>query len=287
MKHGQYLLILGDLHGDLSFLNSYINRHLRQNRRLRTLAAGYETFEVLLFVCGDFGYWPHRDPKHTWLPVGELAPHAGDTKPYGIKTAVPFLKDGHVTIYWCDGNHDNHDALDELERLHPDRSFIPVMPNVYFARFGAVLTLLDGTRVMFCGGASSDAPEERIPGLEWWPQEAVDVTDMERLPDPASQPVDWIVSHTSPLAFTLADARVWPPKNQDNSRPHLDVVRARFHPTRWWFGHYHLHATGTTDGCDWTCLDYPRHQGCWNETRLIEANEDSGYVAPVPKKDHR
>lgn len=141
-------------------------------------------------MCGDFGYWPHTAPAHTWFPAAEIAPPAGDTKPYGIKTAVPFLKDGHIKIYWCDGNHENHDTLDELECLHMDMPFIPVMSSVYFARFGSVLTLLDGTRVMFCGGAASDDADERIPGLEWWPQEAVDAADMQHLPHPSSQPVD-------------------------------------------------------------------------------------------------
>lgn len=271
MKHAQYLIIMGDIHGDFAFLNRYINRHIRQNRRLRALAAGYASFEVLLLQCGDFGYWPHTAPTHTWFPAGETAPPAGDAKPYGIKTAVPFLKDGHIKIYWCDGNHENHDALDELERLLPDMPFIPVMPNVCFARFGSVLTLLDGTTLMFCGGASSDDADTRIPGLEWWPQEAVDSADMKHLPDPTIQPVDWIISHTSPLAFEVADERAWAPKNQDSSRRHLETVRERFRPSRWWFGHYHVHATGIAEGCQWTCLDHPGHWGCWREDLLIEA----------------
>lgn len=273
MKQAQLIYIMGDIHGDWASLNRCINREIRQNKKLRAQAAAYDEFEVLFLMCGDFGYWPHSDPLHTYFVVGQTQSEEGDRKPYGIKNAVDYVKNGRVTIYWCDGNHDNHDALDELERRLPDMPFPPVMPGVFFARFGSVLTLLDGTSVMFCGGATSDDAHLRKPYLEWWYQERVDEADMKGLPDAAETQVDWVISHTSPLAFKITDKRAWPGKDQDSSRRHLETVRERFRPSQWWFGHYHLHESGFFEGCRWTCLDCPGHVGRCFETRLIEVDD--------------
>lgn len=275
MKQAQLVHIMGDIHGDWAFLNTFINRKIRKNGALRAKAAEYDEFEVVFLMCGDFGYWPHTDPHHTYFILGQTQPADGDDKPYGIKNAVDFIKDGHIKIYWCDGNHENHDALDELERLLPDTPFPPVMPGVYFARFGSVLTLLNGTTVMFCGGAASDDANLREAYKDWWWQERVDAADMERLPDPDETPVDWVISHTSPLSFKITDKRAWPPKDQDSSRRHLETVRERFRPSQWWFGHYHLHEAGLFDGCRWACMDHPGNIGRWVEKRVIEVDTDA------------
>jgi hypothetical protein len=181
------------------------------------------------------------------------------------------LQGGRVTIYWCDGNHENHDALDALKAMHPGEAFIPVMPGVFFARFGSVLTLLNGMRVMFCGGAAS-GPEDirsRTPGVSWWPQEGIDAKDMARLPDPKTTRVDWIISHTGPHAFEIVGKGSKPWKDRDPSKDCLDRILDAYHPKRWWFGHYHTRRDGRANGCRWTLLDGIGHGRKWVDAVLL------------------
>lgn len=266
MRQAQLIYILGDVHSEYARLNSFINSKIRQNRSLRALAAEYDEFEVVILQCGDFGYWPHTEAAHSYFEPGDII---GDGKRYAVQTEVPYLKNGRASIYWCAGNHENHDALDALKALHPQRPFIPVMPGVFFARFGAVLSLLDGTKVLFCGGAQSTDRIFRIAGHQWWPQEEIDEADMASLPNPAKTPVDWVISHTSPTAFTLTGPRVFLPKNSDPSRNFLEKIRQSFRPKRWWHGHYHLHQRGICQGCKWVCLDCLGNLGRCYEQLLI------------------
>lgn len=201
---------------------------------------------------GDFGFWPHYH--------NTTAFSGGRTKwnQYGIKNKVDGIKDDHVKIYWCPGNHENLDILDELEASTIDNKFIETMPSVYFATFGSILTLLDGTNVMFCGKADSIDKNSRIPGDSWWAQETISLKDMCKLPNPETTNVDWLISHTCPTSFDLGKLGYGNKKN-DPSHENLEWILNNFKPRKWWFGHYHNHILGKvrTDRllCEWMLLD--------------------------------
>lgn len=100
-KIKKVVFVLGDVHADFPLLNAFIDREIRSNREMRSLAencrAAEIRMEILILQCGDFGYfWP-------------LCDSAG-----AIKNEVDFLDLGHVPIYWCAGNHEDHDRLDSL-----------------------------------------------------------------------------------------------------------------------------------------------------------------------------
>ena len=215
--------VLGDLHSDWSALNAFISKSLRFSRSFRACASAYDEMEVLVLQTGDFGYWPHHHGKRRMNGRGTV------WNRYGIKNAVSGIRDGLVKIYWCDGNHENHDALDKLEALNPGRPFIPTMEGVYYASFGSVLELLDGTRVMFCGGEESSDKDWRVPGESWWPQESIGQQDTARLPDPAHTRIDWLISHTCPSFFQLGKLEC-DAKEQDPSKGHLNEVFLAFRP---------------------------------------------------------
>lgn len=175
---------------------------------------------------------------------------------------MPGILDGRIKIYWCDGNHEDHDALDKLEALKargqkfpgekPAERFIEIMPGVHFAPFGSVLRLFDGTTVLFCGEADSIDKARRTPGKSWWAQETIDENDMAKLPPPDSLTVDWVISHTCPLDFDVRSSNE--AKEADPSKRFLDTVLALYSPKRWWFGHYHDYQTGEYENCAWTLL---------------------------------
>lgn len=266
MKKGQLVYIWGDIHGGFRTINRYIDSHFRRRQTHRKLIEQYDEFEVIILQCGDFGYWPKTDIPHSYFEIDNLKDDGGR---YAIDTRVPYLKGGHVSIYWCDGNHDDHDALDELERTNPDLPFIPTMPGVFFARFGSTLKLLDGTTVMFCGGAQSEDWADRTEGEDWWAQECIDEHDLTYLPDAKTTKVDWIISHTSPLSFALQGGGEHLVKNIDPSRVHLEYVRQTFRPSCWWYGHYHTYQTGVYNNCHWCCLSHPRNHKRFFEKRFI------------------
>jgi hypothetical protein len=270
MKKAQLVHICGDIHADWGALNAFINTKIRHSKLVRSLADDYDVFEAVILQCGDFGYWPHTQPRHRWFEPGDFT---GDGGLYAVHNAVPFLKSGMVSIYWCDGNHENHDALDALEESCQEQSFIPVSPGVFFARFGSILTLIDDTAVMFCGGAESMDKDLREPGFSWWPQEGIDEADMRCLPDPRSVHVDWLVSHTCPRCFGLVGPHIMAEKILEKSPEHLDRVWEMYRPKKWWFGHYHAGQLGEYQGCRWTLLDYPGNGlGPWFETILVESD---------------
>jgi hypothetical protein len=123
VKKAQLIHVLGDLHGDWRALNTFINKSLRCSRPFRACASNYDEMEVLVLQTGDFGYWPHYDGRKDFNGRGTV------WKQYGIRNAVPGIRDGLVKTYWCCGNHENHDALDRLEELNPGLEKVRTCPG--------------------------------------------------------------------------------------------------------------------------------------------------------------
>ncbi len=258
----QIIYAMGDIHADFGQLNTFINKKIRCNRKIQELAQNYE-LEFIILQCGDFAFfWPNYDHSKA------------------IKNRVDFLQDGHVKIYWCDGNHDDHDALDALETAHPDTPFIEVAPQVYFATFGSVLTLLDGTKVLFAGGGDCEYDDkkkriskERLRGRKtWWKQEGIDEKDMQNLP---YTHIDWIISHASPV-------NIWPffdfraRHRNEPSQEYLAEIQKRYKPTNWFHGHYHSYKEYEHDGCNFTSLNCVQYRNSWHKiiAHITQENGD-------------
>ncbi len=245
----QIIYALGDIHADFHALNIFINKNIRSNRLMRSIASE-GALEIILLQCGDLSFfWPDCDYSAA------------------IKNKVDFLHGGHVKIYWCAGNHENHDMLDYLQEQRPDQPFIEVAPSIYFATFGAVLSLLDGTKVLFCGGAESQAQdterrikhEKRTGHRAWWPQEGISLKDMQALPD---MNIDWIVSHARPLGVPM---QAKSHHGIEPSQEHLECIRRRYKPTKWLHGHYHVYEQCLHEGCEFICLDHSTSHATWSK----------------------
>ncbi len=223
----QVVFVAGDIHGFWHLLNEYIDEFIRNSEQFKEVIAEYEddsrNVEVIILQCGDFGIWSEDELNN--LP---------------IDNEVDFIKDGYVKIYFADGNHENHDLLDKLEAENPNKPFIAIAMHIYFATFGSILQLIDGTKVLFCGGAEISNKKDRTEGLDWWPQEGIDDKDMLRLP-PAETKIDWIISHALPstLQFRKCFGEVWAHKLGQLSQDQLKIIYENFKPSRWYFGHYH------------------------------------------------
>ena len=149
---GKIIYIVGDLHGDFTSLNFLINQKIRLNRNLRAIAEDWkrrgDDFGVVILQCGDFAwFWPGCDSRGA------------------IKNQISFLDGGFVPIYWCAGNHENHDKLDNLFRpgSEADRTgIVEVDHSVFYCRFGATLRIMPKINVLFAGGAESGDKDWRL-----------------------------------------------------------------------------------------------------------------------------
>lgn len=157
------VFLAGDIHGNGRWMGT-----------LCKLARRHEC-EAILQV-GDFGYWPHTAGGLRFLEQVDW--HAE--------------RNGISCVYWIDGNHENHDALAELE---PDEDGMITIANRcrYIPRghrwqwsevhFGAL------------GGTFSIDYRDRVEGESWWPNELLTDADVQRLGD---APLDVLVSHDAP-----------------------------------------------------------------------------------------
>jgi len=211
------IYVVGDVHAEFPAFNKMIK----------------ETSPDIILQCGDFGWWPH---KHN------LAGFIGKTKlfdQYGIRN-------GDTKIYWCDGNHENHDDLRLLVDKH-GRVPIEVMPNVFYCPRGSTLVINNKTYLFF-GGATSIDKCMRIPGDSWWSGENITNDDLDSLPDIR---VDVVITHAAPKYFKfnkIIDS------DRDFNRNALNFLFDKYKPNFWYFGHYHLYNSGVFRECRWTCL---------------------------------
>lgn len=209
------ILICGDIHGNYGKLNQLINRHKPEK----------------VLCCGDFGYFP-KWHGHTYV------------NNYGrIKTIDQYcINTNGIPVYWCDGNHEDHHALQELAKKDPPC----FMENVYYMKRGSVLKLDDGRNVLFMGGALSIDRAWRVLNESYWKEEVLTEEDLKSLPDTN---IDIVISHTAPTDFKFRTPLG--KEIPDTSRDILQYVFEKYHPKLWYFGHFHAYNAGTHKKCNW------------------------------------
>lgn len=202
--------IIGDVHGRFN--------HIKEALPLTKVNA--------LFQVGDFGYFPTMENKE-----------------------VESLKELPFPVFFCDGNHEDHEALKKAKEYRNDG----YPSNIYHMPRGSVVSV-NGLNVLFFGGANSIDKNERTPGLDWFPEETISESDMYNLPDCT---IDVVISHTCPDEFfpTVKKAVGSLYTEKDHSRKALSYILNKYKPMRWYFGHFHKAIEGTYKDTQWRCLD--------------------------------
>ncbi|NCD12782.1 MAG: metallophosphoesterase [Epsilonproteobacteria bacterium] len=210
--------VVGDIHAEWPKFNKWLSR---------------KNYPDIVLQVGDFGWWPHYHNRQ-----GLSGKKFFDQ--YGIRNKT-------TKIFWCDGNHENHDDLQALVKKHGITP-IEVMPNVFYCPRGSTISI-NGKNILFFGGASSIDKEMRIPGDSWWPGENISQRDMASLPD---MEIHTVVSHTCPSKFT----KFFNKRNfqHDSNALALNQIFDLYKPHRWYFGHYHLFDLSSCGQCNFTCL---------------------------------
>lgn len=224
MENKGKVLVCGDLHGYWRHLNTLINK---KN-------------PAIILQAGDFGYWPsyHNTRsidtgKKEWvegdLNHPELVQLGYSRRQITARWDQYGIKNHNTSIYFCDGNHEDHDALDYL------CDGWEIMPGVFFKKRSSTLTLPDGRVVLFMGGADSIDKKWRVQGKDWFPQELISYKDIDRLPDCK---IDIVISHTCP-EVGVHYLNHLEQKFHDSSQAALTYVLEKYKPSLWFFGHFH------------------------------------------------
>lgn len=180
-----------------------------------------------VIACGDFGYWPHYKWGQKYLDlIDQLTDMSG------------------TTLMWVDGNHENHDLLDDLAANYGMNDPIPTGERSYWIPRGCTFQLGDLT-LMGYGGAWSVDWENRSEGLSWWPQETINEEHVASLP---STKVDVLVTHEAPLStksgiLSYKDAI----RESVDQRRLITEVAARVNPEVVFCGHHHIRETFRAD----------------------------------------
>ena len=229
-------VFVGDTHARFGHLNQFIADHHPDN----------------VFVCGDFGYWNEQS-------FGGPDYNMWDR-----------LQPNNTKVYFCDGNHEDFNLLCQLEQQHGTEHPIEVKQNVYYCPRGSTLTLDDGTKILFFGGAYSIDKHLRIKDVNWFEQEQATFEQLERV---KNTDVDVVVSHTCPkrlisdvaLRCSIPLTKITQCQTETVLDKLFDIVK----PKEWYFGHWHQSGTFKRDGCQFVMLNIMDHDrpGCVHERK--------------------
>jgi len=224
------ILMVGDIHGDWESLNQLI--------------AG--TKPNIIIQVGDFGYWPHMDGSSTFSHYCDIWKQNG-------------IENGDCKIFWCDGNHENHDVLDLLVSAYGKDDPIEVMNNVFYMPRMSTIKINDEV-FLFIGGADSIDKQYRIKGISWWEQETIKQKDIYNLPN---IDIVIVISHTCPMVAFEHIKPFYGEKKTDPSCIALQTVFSESNPNMWFFGHFHKENVFDHNECQFYGLGMPRTGTRW------------------------
>ena len=215
------ILLVGDIHGN--------EQHAEWV--LRTAAREGATHVI---AAGDFGYWAHLSWGRRFLAnVAGLANSLG------------------ITLWWVDGNHENHDMLEDLVAEHGDEHPIAIEAgNLWWIPRGATVEIA-GLTIMGFGGAYSVDWDMRTPGHSWWAGELITREQVDRLAERREadpRPVDILVTHEAPLGKKLTYKDRIP--ESVAQRALVSEIHALVKPALHVTGHHHVRETFGIDDAE-------------------------------------
>lgn len=208
------VLVCGDWHGDSHWVDLCCETASR---------TGADT----IVQVGDFGFW---------VP--------GDRTDYFLNRVERGAQDYGLTIYWLDGNHEDHSRRGEFND--------PVdRPSTIYLPRGTRWTWW-GRRFMAVGGAHSVDRRIRKANIDWWDEEHLSDGEVEYASRDDGTPVDVVFAHDCPSGVDIpgigpdskhGSANGWPADalyEADIHRNKLRKIWGETRPRLWFHGHYHI-----------------------------------------------
>jgi len=203
------IFLTGDTHGsiDIKKLNS------------KNFDSSDLTKNDFVIVLGDFGFiWDGSREDKWWLN---------------------WLQQRKFTTLFVDGNHENHDMLDEMPVTEWNGGKIHrINDSVFHLMRGQIFTIDDRKFFVF-GGADSIDKEGRRVGISWWPREMPSYAEYEEgltNLEKHDNTVDYILTHTCPSDISKSICNY---KDITSVEKYFDVIQDNIKFRHWYFGHYH------------------------------------------------
>jgi predicted phosphodiesterase len=211
-------MVCGDVHGQMHTLKKCID----------------ETNPDMVIQTGDFGTWNYDGSP---INFGE-----------SIDTLLP-LEGNKTPIYFCDGNHEQYDILDVIDKN----------PEYYKNRYGIIhmkrgtILSVNNKNVLFIGGAESINKVNTIHGVDWFPQETPSYLEMDNCIQTVTinKNINMIITHAAPMEFNVGKFEETQRTTRMFLSEILDIVNQLHHNITWYFGHYHENKWGKYKNVEW------------------------------------
>jgi len=188
----------------------------------------------VIIQLGDFGFWCKDHPASArYLDALEKA-----------------LDKANITLYWVDGNHEDHARLWPMQHEHKPWVTLNAYNHIVYLPRGYRWQWWDKTWMALGGGVSVDK-EWRTEGIDWWPQEEITEEDVAHASREGN--VDIVVAHDAPKGVNIPGIgpinkqrpgeNPWPIHILYQAEKHREKMRQVWNATHpdWWFhGHYHV-----------------------------------------------
>lgn len=228
------IFITGDTHGEL---NRFSSSSFIEQKEM--------TKDDYVIVLGDFGMvWDWRGESSTeryWLD---------------------WLEKKSFTTLFIDGNHENHDRLNEMdvEEWHGGKVH-RIRPHILHLMRGQVYDI-EGLKIFTFGGASSHdirdgvlEPDDprinkwnrdytklfRVNKRSWWERELPTVEEMQegiRNLEKTNWCVDYVLTHCTSASTTVLVGGAG--YSQDKLTKYLQEIKEKLTFKKWFFGHHHI-----------------------------------------------
>jgi len=196
-------------------------------------------------IHGDFNtisYFAQKNVEKeptTLIQVGDFG--AGFHKDFTdhMEHLNTILNEFNVTLYAIRGNHDDPKFFDGTYNW----SNIKLLPDY-------TVTVIEGKRILFIGGATSIDRLQRIPERSWWEGEIFNL-DVDKLS--LYEGIDIVVTHTAPkfaypigfnhlvMSFAAYDPTLL--EDLTNERQALaiayETLKEKNKIKKWFYGHFH------------------------------------------------
>jgi hypothetical protein len=189
---------------------------------------------------GDFGFWPRFQAGRDYLAA---VSHAA--------------RDRGVEVWFCDGNHEDHDSLPHAEADAPTK----LAGGVIWVPRGVTVEWSD-RKLLFMGGAVSVDRDFRTSGRTWFASEIPSDGQWRRAMR-AGQ-VDVVIAHDTvpsmPVRGGVPQSSIpWSARQRAaEHRDRLEKLRDRTQPELWIHGHWHDRASARIAGTRFESLSHDR-----------------------------
>lgn len=219
MKHNGRIFITGDIHSTHS-IKKLTKKKWKEGSTL--------TKKDVLIILGDFGLlWDYYRTKEEdfWLK---------------------FLDEQSWTTLFLDGNHENHDLLDNLQKKHMFGSEVGIVSHSIFHLLRGEVYCINGKKILTVGGAHSHDREDRAWGKSMWKQEEITEKDIKRAKESINEcmnEIDYVLTHCAPprIAMHCIEGHRLDSYFADGSELWLEYLFEKCGLTykKHFFGHYH------------------------------------------------